>query len=96
MLRPLVISTLHKPVAYQERDGVRQTVDASFVLKDDHIRFDLGNYDHNRELVIDPQLSYASYLGGNGDDEGFGIAVDRLLVIPISPAKVIRPLDFQA
>ena len=68
--------TLHKPVAYQEHDGLRQTVDARFVLQADHVRFDLGNYDHNRELVIDPQLSYASYLGGNGDDEGFGIAAD--------------------
>ena len=68
--------TLHKPIAYQEHDGLRQSVDARFVLQDDHIRFDLGNYDHNRELVIDPQFGYVLYLGGNGDDEGYGIAVD--------------------
>ena len=68
--------TLLKPVAYQQRDGARQTVDARFVLQADHVRFELGNYDLSRELVIDPQLSYASYLGGNGDDEGYSIAVD--------------------
>jgi len=67
---------LHKPIAYQEHDGLRQPVDARFLLQADHIRFELGNYDRSRELVIDPQLSYASYLGGNGDDEGYGIAVD--------------------
>ena len=36
--------TLHKPVAYQEQNGLRQPVDASFVLQADHIRFELGNY----------------------------------------------------
>ena len=28
------------------------------------------------EAVIDPVLSYSTYLGGNGFDEGDGIAVD--------------------
>ena len=68
--------TLRKPVAYQEVEGHRQPVEARFVLEADHIRFQLGNYDRSRELIIDPQLSYASYVGGNGDDESFGIAVD--------------------
>jgi hypothetical protein len=70
---------LHKPVAYQEQNGARQAVDARFVLKaGNQVRFELGNYDHSRELVIDPSVSYAysTYLGGSGDDEGFGIAFD--------------------
>ena len=29
-----------------------------------------------RELVIDPDLAWATYLGGSGDDYGYGIAVD--------------------
>src|SRR5205823_2936449 len=29
-----------------------------------------------RPLVIDPTLVYSTYLGGSGDDVGFGIAVD--------------------
>jgi hypothetical protein len=30
------------------------------------IGFKLGRYDHSRELVIDPTLTYATYLGGTG------------------------------
>jgi len=69
--------TLNKPVAYQERDGVRQLVDARFILKANHqVGFELGSYDRTRELVIDPSLSYATYLGGTMEDVGFGITVD--------------------
>lgn len=70
---------LHKPVAYQEQNGARQLVDASFVLKaDNQVAFELGSYDRSRELVIDPSVSvaYSTYLGGSGADEGQGIAVD--------------------
>jgi hypothetical protein len=70
---------LHKPVAYQEQNGARQAVGAHFVLKaGNQVSFELGNYDHSRELVIDPSVSYAysTYLGGSGDDEGRGIAFD--------------------
>ena len=69
--------TLNKPVAYQERNGIRQLVDARFVLKANRqVGFELGGYDRTRELVIDPSLAYASYLGGVSEDVGFGIAVD--------------------
>jgi hypothetical protein len=70
---------LHKPVAYQEQNGARHNVDARFVLKaNNKVSFELGNYDRSRELVIDPSVSYeySTYLGGSGDDEGFGIAFD--------------------
>ena len=68
---------LHKPVAYQEKNGQRQPVDVAFDLKNNsEAAFTLGVYDHSRELVIDPSLSYATYLGGTGDDEALAIAVD--------------------
>jgi len=70
---------LHKPVAYQERNGTRQLVDARFALKaSNQVSFELGSYDRSRELVIDPSVSYAysTYLGGTGNDSGFGIAFD--------------------
>ncbi len=68
---------LHKPVAYQEKDGARESVDASFVLQANHqVRFELGNYDRSRELVIDPSVSYATYLGGTLEDDAYGIAID--------------------
>ncbi len=68
---------LHKPIAYQEKNGSREAVDARFALKGDHqIGFDLGRYDHNRELVIDPSVTYATYLGGSLEDEAYAVAVD--------------------
>lgn len=70
---------LHKPVAYQEQNGARQPVDARFVLKaGNQVAFELGTYDRSRELVIDPSVSYlySTYLGGSGEDYGYGIAFD--------------------
>ncbi len=69
----------HKPAAYQDRNDARHAVDARFVLKaDNQVSFRLGKYDHSRELVIDPSVSYAysTYLGGSAEDDGFGIAFD--------------------
>jgi len=68
---------LHKPVAYQEKDGNRENVEVAFDVKDhQQVGLQLGSYDSSRELVIDPSLSYATYLGGSGEDEVFGIALD--------------------
>jgi hypothetical protein len=68
---------LHKPVAYQQQNGERQLVEARFVLKSNNqVGFQLGEYDHSRELVIDPTLTYGTYLGGAEEDEVFAIALD--------------------
>ncbi len=69
---------LHRPVAYQEKNGSREPVESRFVLEaSNRVRFELGSYDNNRELVIDPSVSYATYLGGSAEDDGYGIAVDN-------------------
>lgn len=69
---------MHKPVAYQPDDtGVRVAVAASYTLDPSgRVSFNLGGYNHAKPLVIDPILAYSSYLGGSGDDEAHGIAVD--------------------
>ncbi len=65
------------PVAYQEINGTRRTVAARYVLLSQwHVGLDLAAYDHGKPLVIDPVLSYATYLGGSGVDQATGIAVD--------------------
>jgi hypothetical protein len=67
----------HAPILYQENDGVRRAVSGRFVLQGDgQVGFEVGAYDASRPLVIDPVLSYSTYLGGSGDDQGNGIAVD--------------------
>ncbi len=66
----------HRPVAYQEAGGTRREVAASYVVKGNRVGFRIGKYDRTRTLVIDPVLSYSTYLGGNNLDEGRAIAVD--------------------
>ena len=47
-----------KPVVYQIKNGARQPVEGSFAIADgkqgQQVSFQLGAYDHSRELVIDP------------------------------------------
>jgi hypothetical protein len=55
----------------------RKYLDGRFVLAArNEIRFKVGRYDTRRQLIIDPMLTYSTYLGGNSLDSGNGIAVD--------------------
>jgi hypothetical protein len=65
----------HAPVVYQEVNGHHKAVAGRYVLKGHHrVGFHVGRYDHSKPLVIDPALSYSTYLGnGRGD----AIAVDN-------------------
>ena len=65
-----------KPEIYQWKDGVRQPVAGAFALHGHRVTFAIGAYDHSRDLVIDPTLTYATYLGGNDNESGRGAAVD--------------------
>ena len=67
---------LQKPVTYQRSENSQQAVDSRFVVAKNTVSFEVGNYDRNRELVIDPAVSYATYLGGNGVDDGNAITVN--------------------
>lgn len=54
---------LQRPTAYQEGTHGRTPVAAAFtVARDGTITFALGPYDPTRELIIDPALTYATYL----------------------------------
>jgi hypothetical protein len=67
-----------KPYAYQKVGGLSKAVDAEYVLAGNgkvHLR--VGEYDRNSELIVDPVVSYATYLGGSSGDVGNGIAVDN-------------------
>jgi hypothetical protein len=67
----------HRPVVYQDLDGVRKEIPSSYVLHEQgQVTIDVSSYDNNRNLVIDPVLTYSTYLGGIGTDQAFGIAVD--------------------
>ncbi len=69
---------LKKPVAYQVRNGQQVAVDSTFArLPNDQIGLTVADYDRAAELVIDPTVTYASYLGGTDDEGIFGIGFDR-------------------
>ena len=53
-----------KPVAYQLIQGEKISVVANYVIStNNEISFAMGKYDQNFSLIIDPVISYASYVG---------------------------------
>jgi len=65
-------------VVYQNVAGRRRAVSARYTFTGtDRVGFAVGAYDPSKPLVIDPVLAYSTYLGGNGYDLGYGIAVDQ-------------------
>jgi hypothetical protein len=67
---------LHKPIAYQQIGAEKQLVAANYILKGtDRVEFGIGKYDASRPLIVDPILSYSTYLGGSGIDGANSIAV---------------------
>ena len=67
----------HKPVAYQNIGGKTKPVTASYrLIGKTEVAFTLGSYDKNEELVIDPTLTYSTYLGGSRNDRARSVGVD--------------------
>ncbi|MCU1302164.1 MAG: hypothetical protein JWQ87_2448 [Candidatus Sulfotelmatobacter sp.] len=68
---------LQAPQFYQ-RDGDRRIpVAGHFVLRAaNRIGFEVGAYDHSRELVIDPVLFFSTYFGGSGSETSPSVAID--------------------
>lgn len=67
---------LHKPEIYQISEGMKEPVSGGFILQGTHeVAFNIGEYNPNRALVVDPVLSYSTYLGGSSIDAANGIAV---------------------
>lgn len=68
---------LRRPRAYQGQGKARKNVAVHFALRSgNQVGFTLGHYDHSRKLVIDPVLTYSTFLGGSGNDSGYAIALD--------------------
>lgn len=68
---------LRAPFVYQESESTRQTISGRYVVNSEHqIGFEVASYDVSEPLIIDPVLSYSTYLGGSGPEVGVDIAVD--------------------
>lgn len=64
------------PRVFQEIDGRRQQIEAHYRIVEDTVGFELGDFEADYKLTIDPVLSFATYLGGSSGEIPGGIAVD--------------------
>lgn len=68
---------ISKPVVYQKSDELRNIVTCSYMLNNKRqVSLLLDDYDTARTLIIDPVITYSTYLGGSDVDYGYHIAVD--------------------
>ena len=64
------------PRIYQVRDGQDIDVSGGYRLKKNELAFNVGSYDKKLPLIIDPVLSYSTYVAGSSTDAAAGIALD--------------------
>jgi hypothetical protein len=70
-----------RPLLYQDGAAGKASVQGGYTLGTpragvQEVRFQVGDYDRSRALVIDPSLTYSTYLGGSDNDQANGIAID--------------------
>jgi hypothetical protein len=66
-----------KPNVYQDIDSHKISVTGKYILRDKHrVRFEVGQYDHRKPLVIDPQVIYVIFGQAGGLPDA--VAVDSL------------------
>lgn len=68
-----------KPYAYQNINGEKVAVDCGYLLeKNNTLKFEIGDYDKTKDLIIDPELIFSTYTGSTGDNWGFTATFDYL------------------
>ncbi len=73
MINRMGTVTEHKPVSYQQSHEIKTKIK----IEGEFISFDVGHYDFTQDLVIDPELDWSTYYGGNGSDIGHSVSVDK-------------------
>ncbi len=78
------------PIAWQEIEGKKVPVQVKFILRGRHtVGFAASGYNPRYSLVIDPDLTWNTFLGGSGTDYCYAVALDgsgNVLVIGTSIA----------
>ena len=65
------------PEIYQQTDKGRVKITGRYRILDPHtVGFEIDSYDRSAALVIDPTISYCTYLGGSGTTAITGVALD--------------------
>ncbi len=87
--------TMKAPLIYQENDGAKANIPGRYVVKDkDLVGLEVAAYDKAKPLIIDPVIQFSTYLGGQGWDCGYDIAVDNQGAVYV--AGVTQSWDFPA
>ena len=77
---PLGVLTDEKPTSYQLINGKKVPVKSGFVLERQDGRnafgFTVEGYDPRYPLIVDPSLTYSTFLGGTAGDSGIAVAID--------------------
>ncbi len=69
--------TESRPLAWQEIDGQKRAVAAGYRLYSvNQVGFTVEDYLPGLSLVIDPAITWSTFLGAFGGDEAFAVAVD--------------------
>ena len=70
----------HQPVVYQEANEPsrrRESIAGRYILlPGNEVGFEVGRYDRSRTLIIDPVLSFSTYLAGSTTEAAGGVALD--------------------
>jgi hypothetical protein len=65
------------PKSYQFVEGKRVGVESEYIVcSDNTLKFKVGEYLRDRELIIDPDLVFSTFLGGILPNHGMDIAID--------------------
>jgi len=66
------------PFAYQEINSKRVIIPCNYRLKKNVLSYELGAYDKNYPITIDPQIIFSTYSGSTGDNWGATATYDTL------------------
>ncbi|MGR3809460.1 DUF7948 domain-containing protein [Jiulongibacter sp. NS-SX5] len=57
-----------EPYTFQQINGLRTSVASKYSLRDNVLTFDIENYDHHQDLIIDPEVVFSTYSGSISDN----------------------------
>ena len=97
---PAGVITLRPPQIYQLDRGVRKEVRGEYILRSKNtVGFRIEKYEPLLAMVIDPVLSYSSYLGGSGGEAGWDITYDsqgNIYVLGATNSTDFPPMPLRA
>jgi hypothetical protein len=77
----------HKLLVYQPDGVTRREIAGRYAIEGRQVSFRLARYDARKPLVVDPKISYSTYLGSSSDKIVFDITIAVHAHLPNSRAK---------